>query len=271
MKIAVIGGGGKMGQWLCRHLVDAGHEVVVADRDNDSLDEVCRSCGVEVARSNIEAVNKAETIIISVPINAFEPVVKEIAPYIHLDQVVLDITSIKARPVTIMHENIKKGLILGTHPLFGSDVIRLEGQNFVLTPTDEKEKDLAEKIEKYLKERGASVKMMSPEEHDRMMAVVQGLSHFVAIIAADALSGLGPLNEMKEVSTTTFRVFLDYIKTVIGDDPELYAAIQMEHPEMKDIYHTLSESLEKWAGLVDRNDTQEFVEGMMELKGYIRK
>ena len=54
-----------------------------------------------------------------------------------------------------------------------------------------------------------------------MMAVVQGLSHFVAIVSADALSGLGDLDEMKDVSTTTFRIFLNYIESVIADDPAL--------------------------------------------------
>jgi prephenate dehydrogenase len=91
----------------------------------------------------------------------------------------------------------------------------------------------------------------------------------VAIAAAEALSGLGDLQEMKDVSTTTFRIFLNYIESVIGDDPELYAAIQMEHPEMTDIYRRLTVSIDRWAGLVMSKDVDGFVEGMRGLKKYL--
>jgi len=271
MKIAIIGGGGKMGQWLCRYLVDEGFDIIIADNDKEKLKEVGRLPRTEIAGSSLEAVGKADIIIISVPIGSIERVIKEIGPVIRPEQVVLDVTSVKAAPVKAMHEYVKAGLILGTHPLFGPGVTNLKDQNFVLTPTNAKEKALAAKVEKYLKERGTNVKMMTPEAHDKMMAVVQGLSHFVAIVSADALSGLGDLDEMKDVSTTTFRIFLNYIESVIVDDAPLYAAIQMEHPEMADIYNTLTQSIEKFSGYVNNKNTQGFVDRMKKLKEYLGK
>ena len=260
-----------MGQWLCRYLAGEGFDIIVADGDKEKLKEVRKMPGVEVAPNSREAVGKADVIIISVPIGSFEPVIKEIGPVIRPEQIVIDVTSVKAAPVKVMHEYIKSGLILGAHPLFGPGVTSLKDQNFVLTPTNTKEKALAAKVEKYLKVRGANIKLMTPEAHDKMMAVVQGLSHFVAIVSADALAGLGDLDEMKDVSTTTFRIFLNYIESVIGDDAPLYAAIQMEHSEMADIYKQLTASVEKFAGYVKDKDTQGFVDRMNELKKYIGK
>jgi prephenate dehydrogenase len=271
MKIAIIGGGGKMGQWLCRFLRKEGLDIILADNDIQSLKAARGLKGTEIAENSREAVGKADVIIISVPVNSFEQIVKEIAPCIRPEQIVTDITSIKAAPVEIMHKYIKKGRILGTHPLFGPGVNGIRGQNFVLTPTNDRERDLAAKVEKYLAARGAKVKQLEPETHDKHMAVVQGLSHFVAIAAADALSGLGELDDMKDVATTTFGIFLNYIESVIGDDAPLYAAIQMEHPEMADIYKTLILSVERWADMVKRKDTQGFVERMAELKSFIGK
>jgi prephenate dehydrogenase len=270
MKIAIIGGGGKMGQWLGRYLNGEGFDIIIADTDKEKLKQL-RLPGVEVAASSRDAAVKAEIIMISVPIGSFENVVKEIGPVIRPGQIVIDVTSVKAAPVKVMHEHIKTGLILGAHPLFGPGVTGLKDQNFVLTPTNTQEKSLAAKVEKYLKARGANVKLMTPEAHDKMMAVVQGLSHFVAIISADALAGLGDLGEMKGVSTTTFRIFLNYIESVIADDAPLYAAIQMEHPEMAEIYTALAQSVGKFAGYVKDKDTAAFIERMNELKGYIGK
>jgi prephenate dehydrogenase len=269
MKIAIIGGGGKMGQWLCRFLQKEGLDIILADIDIQALKAARGLEGTEIAMNSREAVGKADVIIISVPIGSFEQVVKEIAPFIRLEQIVIDITSIKAAPVEIMHKYIKKGMILGTHPLFGPGVNIIRGQNFVLTPVNDREKALAARVEKYLVEHGANVKCMAPEAHDRMMAVTQGLSHFVAIISADALSGLGKIEEMREVSTTTFGIFLNYIESVIGEDAALYAAIQMAHPEMADIYKILVQSVERWADMVKRKDTQGFIERMGALNSFI--
>jgi prephenate dehydrogenase len=271
MKIAVIGGGGKMGQWLCRYLAGEGFDIILSDSDKEKLKEVRQLPGVVVAKNSREAAGNADVIIVSVPIGSFEQVIKEIGPVIRPEQIVVDVTSVKAAPVKVMHEYIKTGLVLGAHPLFGPGVTSLKDQNFVFTPTNDKEKALAVRVGNYLKKRGANVKLMTPPAHDKMMAVVQGLSHFVAIVSADALAGLGELDEMKDVSTTTFRIFLNYIESVIGDDAPLYAAIQMEHPEMGDIYKQLAASVEKFAGYVKDKDTQGFVKRMNELKKYIGK
>jgi prephenate dehydrogenase len=270
MKIAIIGAGGRMGQWYCRFAVGEGLNVIAADKDADKLKILSESPLVEIMNS-AEAVSKARVIFIAVPIADFENTVKEIAPHIHPGSIVMDITSIKAGPVATMHKYLKDAIVLGTHPLFGPNVNGLENQNVVLTPVNEKEKAFGREFAKFLEDRGAHVTMMDPEKHDKMMAIIQGLSHFTAIAAADALSGLGELKEMEDIATTTFKIFVNYINSVIGDDPELYAAIQMEHPEMPEIYKALTQSVEKFAGFVETKDTKSFVKRMSELKKYMGK
>jgi prephenate dehydrogenase len=269
MKLAIIGGGGKMGQWLCRLLDNDDFQIVIADKDANALAVGVKSPRIEATTDSKEAVRQADIIVFSVPLDRFEDAVKETAPHIRPGRIIADLSSTKAKPVAIMHKYIKEGLILGVHPLFGPGVTSVSGQNIVLTPVTDKEKALAAEAANYIQGMGAGVKIMAPEAHDKMMAVVQGLSHFTAIAAADALAGLGDLEEMKDVSTTTFRIFLNYIDSVIGDDPELYAAIQMEHPEMADIYKALNRSVEKFAGYVKAKDTRSFVKRMKELKKWL--
>ena len=269
MKIAIIGGAGKMGQWLCRLLDNDDFHIIIADKDPEALVAALKSPRIETTADSIAAVKQADIIVISVPLDKFENAVKEIAPHIRPGRIIADLSSVKAKPVAIMHRYIKEGLILGVHPLFGPNVTSLSGQNIVLTPVTDKEKALAAEAANFIQGYGAGVKIMTPEAHDKLMAVVQGLSHFAAIAAADALAGLGDLGEMKDVSTTTFRIFLNYIDSVIGDDPELYAAIQMEHPEMADIYQALTQSIDKFGGYVKNKDTGSFVKRMKELKGWL--
>jgi len=119
--------------------------------------------------------------VISVPLDAFEAVVKQIAPHTHSGQSVVDFTSLKAEPVDIMHRHITSAVTLGTHPVFGPGAKSLVNQNFVLTPTNDGETALAGKVRDYLEARGARVSLMAPEEHDRMMTVILGLAHLLPL------------------------------------------------------------------------------------------
>ena len=77
--------------------------------------------------------------------------------------------------------------MLGIHPVYGPGARDIVEQNFVLTPTNEKETALAPNTRQYLEARGARVTLMTPREHDKMMAVVLGLSHFIALVSIDTL------------------------------------------------------------------------------------
>ena len=113
MKIAIIGGSGKMGRWLADFLLKDGKEVVITGRNEDKLLAARQQLGVEITSSNVEAVRDADYILISVPIENFEDAVKQVSPHIQSGQVVMDITSTKESPVEIMHRYIKTAPVLG--------------------------------------------------------------------------------------------------------------------------------------------------------------
>ena len=270
MKAAIIGGSGKMGQWFARQLLQEGIEVVITGRNQEKLVAAGKKLGTPIA-TNVEAVKQADVVIISVPPENFESVVKEIAPYARQEQIFLDVTSLKTNPVAIMHRYIKKGTILGTHPVFGPGAKGLSNQNFILTPTNEDEAILAGKIRQYLEERGANVAIITPQEHDRMMTVVLGLAHFIAIVSADTLLGFENFQEMKKIGGTTFKVLYTLIESVISEDPELYASLQMSFPDIKEVESLFQSKTKIWADIVKNNDRQEFARKMNTLREKLEK
>ena len=259
-----------MGRWFASFLLKDGKEVIITGRNKGKLLEAKQQLGVEVA-TNVEAVKSADAVLISVPIDNFEEVVEQICPYTHSGQVIIDITSIKVFPVETMHKHIKAGLALGTHPMFGPGARDIRNRNFVLTPTNEEERALAQKVREYLETRGARVALMSPHEHDEMMAVILGLSHFIAIVSADSLASLDRLKEMEAIGSSTYKVLLTLVGSVISEDPELYASLQMRLPNMVEIEKLFQRSSETWADLVKNKDRQEFVRRMNILKDRLEK
>jgi prephenate dehydrogenase len=254
-----------MGRWCANFLLQEGHEVVITGRNESKLLEAKRQLGVEVA-TNVEAAKQAQAIIISVPIDNFEPVVKQICPYTHPEQVIIDITSIKAPPLQIMHKHITTGIVLGVHPMFGPGARGIANQSFVLTPTNDDETALAQKVREYLETRGARVSLMSPDEHDEMMAVILGLSHFIAIVSADTLLSVDKLKQMRAIGGSTFKLLLTLAEGVISEDPEFYTSLQMNLPNVAEIEKLFQRKAKTWADLVKNKDKERFAQRMDELK-----
>ncbi|MDD5082320.1 MAG: prephenate dehydrogenase [Dehalococcoidales bacterium] len=269
MRVAIIGGSGKMGRWFANFLLQEGSEVVITGRNQDKLQAAQRELGVTVA-TNEEAVKKADVVILSVPIDSFAEIVRQIGLYTRPEQIIVDVTSVKVFPVTTMHQYIKNGLILGTHPVFGPGAKSVANHSFVLTPTSDQETNLAQKAKDYLEARGAKVTLMSPQEHDEMMAVILGLSHFIAIVAADTLLGLDRWQKMEAISGTTYKVLMTLVESVLSEDPELYASLQMYLPNVVEIERVFLERTKIWADWVKNRERQQFVDRMNALKSKLK-
>jgi prephenate dehydrogenase len=270
LKIAIIGGDGKMGRWFADFLLDEGNEVIITGQDQKKLVETGRLLGAEVA-SNEQAVKSADAVVISVPIDSFEEAVKQISPHARPGQIFMDITSVKVMPVNAMHQYLPQSLVLGTHPVFGPGAHNLANQNFVLTPTGREEKALAKKVQQYLEERGSRVTAISPAAHDEMMAVVLGLAHFISIVSADTIASAKRFPLLKAIGGTTYRVLLALVESVISEDPQLYAAIQMNIPDMVKVEASFQRNAREWSRLVKKADREGFIAKMTAVSQKLEK
>ena len=104
-----------------------------------------------------------------------------------------------------------------------------------------------------------------------MMAIILGLSHFIAIASADTLLSLDKFKETKAISGVTYKVLLTLAESVISEDPELYASLQMSLPDMAEIEARFQKTVRTWADLVKNKDRQKFVDRMKSLKSRFEK
>ena len=265
MKIAIIGGAGKMGQWLAHFLFREGFEVIISDRNEAALRSLAEDPEVNILSTG-KAVEEADIVLISVNIDSFEAAVREISSHARPGQIIADVTSIKELPVELMHRYLQGATILGMHPLFGPGAKDLSNQNFVLTPTNEKERELARKATDLLEKHGARVTTMTPREHDEIMSVVLGLAHFITIAAADTLIEIGKMTQLKAVGGSTYRVLTTLVESVVSEDPELYATLQMHLPYVREMETLFRSKADKWAEMVRNKDRSGFVNNMSALK-----
>jgi prephenate dehydrogenase len=94
----------------------------------------------------------------------------------------VDVTSVKVKPVALMQKYLPRNVqILGTHPLFGpqsATATNLAGHKIIVYPARVKNLAL---IQNFLKTKlGLKIIRMTPAEHDKKMALLHGLTFFVA-------------------------------------------------------------------------------------------
>lgn len=254
-----------MGRWFARHLALQGQQVVLFDHDEAGLSSAGQSLGVETA-TDLNVISAADALVFTVPIARFEEAVQTIAPFTRDGQIVIDITSVKTKPVALMHQYLPHCTVLGTHPVFGPGADGVHGQNVVLTPTDVGEEAVANRLERTLKDLGANVVQMTPVKHDELMAVVLGLTHYIAIIAGDAIFSYDNFAELAQVGGPTFRALLVFAESVLSEDPALYSAIQMHLPSLPAIEQGYIAKANEWAALVAEQDGLGFQARMSALK-----
>ena len=265
MRIAIIGAG-KMGVWFAKFFQSKGYAVVLADRKKEKLAKLKKELKVEMTADFKQAVRDADQVLICVSINAFEEVVKTISPAIHEGQVVMDICSIKEDPVKTMHQYIKVGLVLGTHPVFGPGSNGVKQKAYILTPTNAKEQEFAEKFKNWLEQEEAHVFVMSPKRHDELMSIVLGLPHFLGVVACETLLEQKDLPETKKVAGTTYRMLFTLAEATALETPDLYASLQTNLPELGKIEDLFMAKAQEWLNLIKKKDAKAIVDRMERLK-----
>ncbi len=166
-----------------------------------------------------------EIVIFAVPLNSFETVLKRAAPYLQTNALCLDVCSVKLKPIELMRLHLPETVeIVGTHPLFGPQSGResIENLRIAFCPVRTTQ---SEKIKRFLTgDLKLKVFEKSPEEHDREMAHVQALTHFVA----RALDELYVSDS--ELATVSYEELMRAARLVSEDSWELFQTIQQGNP-----------------------------------------
>lgn len=240
MEIGIIGATRGMGRWFADFLSAAGYVVHRTGRSQGlSLPELAARCSV---------------VIVSVPIASTLEVIAEVGPHLREDGLLMDLTSVKAEPVAAMLK-ATTAEVVGCHPLFGPGIDHIAGQNIVLCP-GRGEKWLAW-WKNFLWEKGARVTETTPERHDELMALIQGLNHINTITMGLVLAKSGEsLLRLSGVTTPLFRDKAAIVKRLFGNSPDLYAHILTSNPHLEEVLTIYEETLQELRTLVRKKDAK---------------
>jgi len=258
-KISIIGGYGGMGAFFARLFKDEGFSVTISGPSEVKGEKVAKELGAEYVKGNKKAAKDADIVMISVPIDYTLDVIKEVAPAVKKGALLMDVTSVKEEPCKAMKKFSGNGVeILGTHPVFSHRVGTLEGQVFVLTPV--RGKKWLVWLKEFLSKHKARIYESTPVEHDRIMAVVQGLTHFAYISIGKTLQELDlDVKESRKFSSPIYELMLDIVGRIIGQNPELYASIQTQNPRVLEVHDAFLKTAKELNQTVKDKDEKKFM------------
>jgi prephenate dehydrogenase len=262
LKIAVIGGTRGLGRWIASFLSDKGLDVVITGRNRITGESVSKKLGVDYTPDNLKAAASADVVIISLPIDVTPKVIMEIGPVMKVGSLLLDVTSVKEEPSRIMHQYAAPGVeVLPCHPMFGPRIRSMDGQVVVLTPV--KTGQWYNKVLNFLESENTRVIVTTPENHDRMMSIVQGLTHFAYISIAATIEKLDiDVKESRKFASPIYSLMLDTIARITAQNPYLVYSIQTKNNYIKETHETFLETFNELKDMIVSENQEEFVSAM---------
>lgn len=240
--VAIVGGRGKIGGVLARLFADLGHRVLIADVDTD-------------VRAT-EAAAAADVVVISVPIDATDAVIRDVGPHVRTDALLMDVTSVKEAPMRAMLESTSAS-VLGTHPMFGPSVHTLQGQRVVLCRG--RGDAWADWIAQTFVARGLVITETTPQQHDRAMSVVQVLNHFQTQVLGLTLARLGvPLEETLRFTSPAYLLELYVAARHFAQSPALYGPIEMRNPRSGEVTEAFAGAARELGDIIAQGDQKAF-------------
>ncbi|BDZ70498.1 prephenate dehydrogenase [Methanobacterium petrolearium] len=262
MQVAVIGGTRGLGNWMANFLKKKGCQVTITGRNSLMGETIANKMGASYTSNNVEAAINAEIVILAVPIEVTVKTIKEVAPHMQEGSLLVDVTSVKEKPAKIMYQHAPEGVeVLPTHPMFGPRIRSLDGQVVVLTP-QEKGKWYS-KVVNFLEKEQARVLVTKPEFHDRMMSIVQGLTHFAYISIASTIEKMQvDIKESRKFASPIYSLMLDMIARIVAQNPYLCYSIQTQNRYIPEVHETFLETFQDLKSMINQENQAEFVKSM---------
>lgn len=224
LKIGIIGFG-PFAQFLAKTMLEQGHSLIATSRSDHST--LCSQMGIRFYRDIVDFIESdIDVVILSTSIISFAEVIRSV-PFDCLSRrkklpLFVDVLSVKGHPREILLQFLPEGAdILCTHPMFGPESGKegWQGLSLVYDKVRTTNDDLCNKFLTIFVKEGCKMVEMACEEHDRLAAKSQFLTHTIGRVLAEMKIESTPLD------TKSFQALLQLKDNIVKDSFELYQGL----------------------------------------------
>jgi len=222
--IAIIGAGGKMGEWFANYFLENDFEVIGYDSENE-----IKTKSVIKANSLVVGVLKAEYVLLCTPTRRTPEIIRLIAKEMKRGSYLIEISSQKSKTAAALAKMPSKVNPICIHPMFGPGIKKIHGQHIISIPIKDAKKELS--VAKSLFP-DANFVTIDAIEHDKKIAVILGLTHLINLAFANILAKDDKTSLTEKMSGTTFKAQKILTESIMTESPELIETI-ISNPEIR--------------------------------------
>ncbi|KRT60871.1 MAG: prephenate dehydrogenase [Thaumarchaeota archaeon CSP1-1] len=222
--IAIIGAGGKMGEWFANYFLENDFEVIGYDSENE-----IKTKSVIKANSLVAGVLKAEYVLLCTPTRRTPEIIRLIAKEMKRGSYLIEISSQKSKTAVALAKMPSKVNPICIHPMFGPGIKKIHGQHIISIPIKDAKKELS--VAKSLFP-DANFVTIDAIEHDKKIAVILGLTHLINLAFANILAKDDKISLTEKMSGTTFKAQKILTESIMTESPELIETI-ISNPEIR--------------------------------------
>ena len=243
---------------------------IVAYDNNKSVREIIKKLNIsdEISSSPVEATKNSDLVIISTPSSRFESVVNSIKNNLKPGSILTDTCSVKKGVDQIVKKlNLKASIWIPGHPVAGTEnsgpdagfAELFEDRWTILTPDKTIEESNIKKITLFWKSMGSKVKIMSVDDHDKILSLTSHLPHVIAYNIVKTAMGDNEKtkNDIIRYSAGGLRDFT----RIAASDPQMWKDIFIDNSSLiVDAIDKFSENLNEFKKAITEKNSKKLLE-----------
>ncbi len=235
-KVVSVYGYGRFGKFWA-DILSEDFQVKVYSRRGLKESEV--SPGIKI--TDAEDIYNCDALFYCVAISSLEDLLKRSKALFRKNTVYFDTCSVKVEPARWMNEHIPRDCkVIASHPMFGPDSYFSSAVELPMVMCNIRLPDEEFNLWKdYFSGKKMRVEIMTPDEHDRMVAYSQGITHYIGRVLADL--NLQPTI----INTLGYRKLLEIMQQTCNDSWQLFVDLQKYNPYTKNMRIDLHGSIER--------------------------
>ncbi|MGH6898864.1 MAG: prephenate/arogenate dehydrogenase family protein [Geminicoccaceae bacterium] len=214
-------------------------EIVACARTEATLDKA-RALGLADRTTTVprEAVVGADLVVIGTPVGACGAVAEAMAPGLAPGTIVTDVGSLKAEVIRAVVPHLPEpSRFVAAHPVAGTEhsgpeaafAALFERRHCILTPIEDTDPEAVRAVAGLWRAAGSMVETMTPEHHDRVLAITSHLPHLIAYTIVATVADLEQ-HLQAEVLRYAAGGFTDFTR-IAASDPIMWRDVFLHNRE----------------------------------------
>ncbi|MGI5875262.1 MAG: prephenate dehydrogenase [Dethiobacteria bacterium] len=247
------------------------------DLSMEVMEEAKEKKAVDHTAGLKEALHGADLVVLSIPVLETSRMLKKIAPLLERGALVTDLGSSKKEITSSMEKYLPPGtMAVGGHPMAGSeqtgiaaaDPFLFENAIYLLTPTPGTPPEAVERLKKMIIGIKAHPLTMDPDEHDRLVALISHLPHFIATALVNTVTNFGDKEGL--LAMLAGNGFKDTTRIAMGNPDVWYDIFVSNKKYLRQSLDAFRENLSCFMDCLERGNKKEAYRIMQEARSYRR-